>query len=68
MKYLPTTNPIHVQYESSSEEMRQRFEKHGEIKTFFDLIKTRGMVFVTFVSDCSLSILPALKLMRAWSV
>jgi hypothetical protein len=25
------------------------FEEHGEIKTFFDLIANRGMVFVTFV-------------------
>lgn len=30
--------------------MRSAFETHGEIKTFFDLIKNRGMVFVTFVS------------------
>lgn len=26
------------------------FEEHGEIKTFFDLIGNRGMVFVTYVS------------------
>ena len=25
------------------------FEEHGEIKTFFDLIANRGMVFVTYV-------------------
>ena len=25
------------------------FEEHGDIKTFFDLIANRGMVFVTFV-------------------
>ncbi|KAG8886577.1 hypothetical protein FRB98_001225 [Tulasnella sp. 332] len=37
-----------IKYESSSEEMRAAFEAHGEIKTFFDLIKTRGMVFVTY--------------------
>lgn len=30
--------------------MRRQFEEHGEIKTFFDLISNRGMVFVTFVS------------------
>lgn len=30
--------------------MRRRFEDHGEIKTFFDLIANRGMVFVTYVS------------------
>ena len=51
---LRVTNPIHLQYESSSDEMRQRFENHGEIKTFFDLIKTRGMVFVTFVREGAL--------------
>lgn len=33
--------------------MRRIFEEHGEIKTFFDLISTRGMVFVTYVSDLS---------------
>jgi hypothetical protein len=26
------------------------FEEHGDIKTFFDLIANRGMVFVTYVS------------------
>jgi len=25
------------------------FEEHGDIKTFFDLIANRGMVFVTYV-------------------
>ncbi len=29
--------------------MRAKFEQHGEIKTFFDLIQNRGMVFVTYV-------------------
>jgi len=28
--------------------VRRQFEEHGEIKTFFDLISTRGMVFVTY--------------------
>lgn len=27
------------------------FEEHGDIRTFFDLISGRGMVFVTYVSD-----------------
>jgi hypothetical protein len=38
------------QYETNSDEVRRQFEEHGEIKTFFDLIANRGMVFVTFVS------------------
>ena len=37
------------QYETNSDEVRRQFEEHGEIKTFFDLIANRGMVFVTFV-------------------
>lgn len=39
-----------TQYESNSDRIRDKFEEHGEIKTFFDLIKNRGMVFVTYVS------------------
>lgn len=39
-----------VQYETDSSEVRRLFEEHGEIKTFFDLIANRGMVFVTYVS------------------
>jgi len=42
-----------VQYETPSEDVRALFEEHGEIKTFFDLISTRGMVFVTYVCDSS---------------
>ena len=38
-----------VQYETHSDDVRRMFEEHGEIKTFFDLIANRGMVFVTFV-------------------
>ncbi|TBU34420.1 hypothetical protein BD311DRAFT_746126 [Dichomitus squalens] len=37
-----------IKYETSSEDVRQLFEEHGEIKTFFDLIANRGMVFVTY--------------------
>lgn len=37
------------QYETPSEDVRRLFEEHGEIKTFFDLIANRGMVFVTYV-------------------
>ena len=38
------------QYETDSDDVRRKFEEHGEIKTFFDLIANRGMVFVTYVS------------------
>ncbi len=41
---------MRFQYETNSDEVRRQFEEHGEIKTFFDLIANRGMVFVTFVS------------------
>ncbi|KAG8969728.1 hypothetical protein FRC03_001073 [Tulasnella sp. 419] len=37
-----------IKYESNSDDIRRKFEEHGEIKTFFDLIKNRGMVFVTY--------------------
>ncbi|KAH0837926.1 hypothetical protein J3R83DRAFT_6158 [Lanmaoa asiatica] len=37
-----------LKYETNSEDVRRSFEEHGEIKTFFDLIATRGMVFVTY--------------------
>ncbi|GLB35752.1 putative RNA recognition motif containing protein [Lyophyllum shimeji] len=37
-----------IKYETNSDDVRAQFEEHGEIKTFFDLISTRGMVFVTY--------------------
>ncbi|KAH7886218.1 hypothetical protein F5I97DRAFT_1233147 [Phlebopus sp. FC_14] len=37
-----------IKYETNSDDVRRSFEEHGEIKTFFDLIATRGMVFVTY--------------------
>ncbi|TFK41933.1 hypothetical protein BDQ12DRAFT_696506 [Crucibulum laeve] len=37
-----------IKYETNSDDVRRQFEEHGEIKTFFDLISTRGMVFVTY--------------------
>jgi len=40
-----------IKYETNSDDVRRQFEEHGEIKTFFDLISTRGMVFVTYVSS-----------------
>ncbi|KAF5384968.1 hypothetical protein D9615_001162 [Tricholomella constricta] len=39
---------IKASYETNSDDVRAQFEEHGEIKTFFDLISTRGMVFVTY--------------------
>ena len=41
---------IVLQYETNSDDVRRLFEEHGEIRTFFDLIANRGMVFVTYVS------------------
>ncbi|KAH8922619.1 hypothetical protein BT69DRAFT_1220035, partial [Atractiella rhizophila] len=37
-----------IKYETSAREVREKFERFGEIKTFFDLIANRGMVFVTY--------------------
>lgn len=37
-----------IKYETDSHEFRHRFEEFGEIKTFFDLISHRGMVFCTY--------------------
>ncbi|KAF8333168.1 uncharacterized protein EI90DRAFT_637413 [Cantharellus anzutake] len=37
-----------IKYESDSSAIRRQFEEHGQIRTFFDLIHTRGMVFVTY--------------------
>lgn len=46
----PADHSHHIQYETNSDDVRRLFEEHGEIKTFFDLISNRGMVFVTYVS------------------
>ena len=48
------TAGLYFQYETNSEDVRRLFENYGEIKTFFDLISNRGMVFVTYVSERSL--------------
>jgi len=48
------------QYETDSREFRLKFEEFGEIKTFFDLISHRGMVFCTYV--CLLPCLVLLSL------
>jgi hypothetical protein len=44
----PRLTPL-SQYETDSREFRRKFEEFGEIKTFFDLISHRGMVFCTYV-------------------
>lgn len=37
-----------VKYETNPMEVREKFDQMGEIKTFFDLIANRGMVFITY--------------------
>ncbi|CAM0138399.1 unnamed protein product [Umbelopsis sp. WA50703] len=37
-----------IQYGMTIDHLREKFEKYGEIKTFFSLIDTRGMLFVTY--------------------
>ncbi|KAF9074325.1 kinase-like domain-containing protein [Rhodocollybia butyracea] len=37
-----------IKYETNSNNLRRQFEEHGEIMKFFDLISTRGMLFVTY--------------------
>ncbi|KAH7105153.1 hypothetical protein BKA62DRAFT_438382 [Auriculariales sp. MPI-PUGE-AT-0066] len=37
-----------IKYETSSDDVRRRFEEFGEIKSFYDLVGSRGMVFVTY--------------------
>ncbi|EJD54479.1 hypothetical protein AURDEDRAFT_141332 [Auricularia subglabra TFB-10046 SS5] len=37
-----------IKYETDSNHVRARFEEFGEIKSFYDLISSRGMVFVTY--------------------
>lgn len=48
--FLVHSRHANIQYETDSDFMRNKFEDFGEIKTFFDLIANRGMIFVTFVS------------------
>lgn len=42
--------PIPLQYQLTEEDMRKEFGKYGEIKSLFDLVEKRGMVFLTYVS------------------
>ncbi|KZW00500.1 hypothetical protein EXIGLDRAFT_830659 [Exidia glandulosa HHB12029] len=37
-----------IKYETNSEDVRHQFEEYGEIKSFYDLVSSRGMVFVTY--------------------
>lgn len=42
-----------VKYEAEADELRTAFEQFGDIKTYFDLVKQRGMIFITYVSPFS---------------
>jgi RNA recognition motif-containing protein len=59
IRELPDKNLplICMQYETNSDDVRRQFEEFGSIKTFFDLISTRGMVFVTYVCFVAFAIL-----------
>ncbi|KAK4693698.1 hypothetical protein P7C70_g8877, partial [Phenoliferia sp. Uapishka_3] len=37
-----------ISYETSADLVRDRFDRIGEIKAFFDLVGTRGMAFITY--------------------
>jgi RNA recognition motif-containing protein len=43
------------QYGVTGDEIREQFERMGDIKSFFDLISQRGMVFITYVRDKMIS-------------
>ena len=47
---ITSTYPADSQYEADPEMLRTSFERYGQIKTYFDLLKQRGMVFITYVS------------------
>lgn len=40
-----------VNYETTETYLENLFRKFGEIKTFFSLVPTRGMIFVTYVRE-----------------
>jgi hypothetical protein len=46
---------LNEQFETSGDDVRGRFDRMGEVKSFFDLIPNRGMVFVTYVRLLPLS-------------
>lgn len=37
-------------FEANSDSLKGLFEKYGEIRKFFDLVRSRGLLFVTYVS------------------
>ena len=42
-----------INYDATESEVREIFEKYGVVQDVFSIIETRGMVFVTFVSNSS---------------
>ncbi|KAI9636272.1 uncharacterized protein MKK02DRAFT_33502 [Dioszegia hungarica] len=38
-----------VQYEADIDGLRASFDRYGQIKTYFDLVKQRGMIFITYL-------------------
>ena len=47
---VPSELSVHAQYATDPQELNDMFSKIGEIKSFFDLLNKRGMVFITYVS------------------
>ena len=39
-----------IQFEADSDGLRASFAGFGDINTYFDLVKNRGMIFITYVS------------------
>lgn len=39
-----------IAYECSEDELRQMFERYGEIKKLYSLVEKKGMAFITYVS------------------
>lgn len=38
-----------LQFEADADRLRAAFAGYGDIKTYFDLVKNRGMIFITYV-------------------
>ena len=38
-----------MQFEADADRLRAAFAGYGDIKTYFDLVKNRGMIFITYV-------------------
>ena len=43
------TKTADLQFEAEPERLKIDFERHGEVKSWFDMISRRVIVFVTFV-------------------